>query len=227
MSRRLTQADSGVSIARNSIVPVHPRVSERTQRLGRPEPSIESLSISSVGVDEGGTGVDNASSRTDDLFPVDGSGVLGHCPVGLLGDGRVGNRTRVFGRVGTAQVELGSGLREGEGEDGRVDGSLVDQGGEKGVGVRSSDTGVSHPDQPIEGGSGGGRDAGSVPDSLVTSRYPGDVYAVGVNCSRGRGSVTVGDLKVSVLVTSGGGGRGVVLVSGAAVAVGTGDPDVG
>lgn len=145
----------------------------------------------------------------------------------MLGYGGVGDRARVFGRVGTAQVELGSGLREGEGEDGRVDGSLVDQGGEKGVGVRSSDTGISHSDQPIEGGSGGGRDAGSIPDSLVTSRYPGDVYAVGVHGPAGHGSVPVGDLKVSVLVTSGGGGRGVVLVSGAAVAVGTGNPDIG
>lgn len=227
MARRLTQADSSVSIARNSIVPIVPRIPERAQRLGRSEPSVESLSISSVGVDEGGTGVNDASSGTDDLFPVDGSGVLGDCPVGLLGYGGVGDRARVFGRVGTAQVELGAGLREGEGEDGRVDGSLVDQGGEERVGVRSSDTGVSHPDQSIEGGSGSGRDAGSVPDSLVTSRYPGDVDRVGVDGPAGHGSVTVGDLKVSVLVTSGGGGRGVVLVSGAAVAVGTGDPDVG
>jgi hypothetical protein len=62
---------------------------------------------------------------------------------------------------------------------------------------------------------------------LVTSRYPGNVDRVGVDGPAGHGSVTVGDLKVSVLVTSGGGGRGVVLVSGAAVAVGTGDPDVG
>lgn len=110
----LTQADGGVSITRNGVVAVNVRVSERAQRLCAAETAVESLSIGSVGVDEGGTGVDDTSSGSNDLLASHGGGVLGDGPVCLLRHRGVGDGTSVLGGIGPAQVELGSALRKGE-----------------------------------------------------------------------------------------------------------------